>query len=212
MREKKFLAALADRQFNQLEKIQILAAAFKINKNFTSDFFQEICQKLNLPARPEIIHKYLKIGRLVAARHTSAMAELILKFSLNLNQTMEIFNLLSELAQKNNSSFKKIIKNLKLFSISKLKLPPEQKIKKLKAILLSRRLPLFARFEKKIAQIIKKHRWPPQVKLIYPLFFEGDQWQILLKFKNLEEFERYLLILKKLTEDQKFKKILGELS
>lgn len=212
MHEKKFLAALADKQFNQLEKAQILAAAYKINQNTGSNFFTEVCGLLSLPARPEIIHKYLKIGRLVTARRTKAIAELILKFSLNLNQTLEIFNLLEEIAQKNMTSLKKTIQNLKLFSISKLKLPPEQKIKKLKAILLSQRLPLFSRYEKKIAQIIKKHRLPPQVKLIYPLFFEGAQWQIQLKFKNLEEFEKYLLILKKLAEDQKFKKFLRELS
>jgi len=243
-REQLFLAALEDnvqnRIFNQLEKALLFKAAFKVSQKIEAEFFEEVCRRLLIPFRAELIRGYIKtagqasrlpleifrqcleenrlhlqlLPKISALSETDirALAKLIKNFSLNSNQTTEVYNLLEELSQKENQSIGQLIKNLKLWRPLKKNAPSEARIRKLKEILLKKRYPLLSKFEGKIQKIIKKLRWPPDLQLKYPAFFENSEWLIQLKFKNFKDFLNKLELLINLAENQDFPEFLDKIS
>jgi hypothetical protein len=58
-------------------------------------------------------------------------------------------------------------------------------------------------------KLIKEMKLPPRVTLNHPDYFEGEEFQIKLGFKNASEYRDQLEILKKLWDEEYISKIMS---
>lgn len=138
---------------------------------------------------------------------------LIHELKLGKNRQREFMKLLEEISKRDDMKISKIIGKdaiQAVFSRDDLNISLKQVM--LRHILRKMRYPSLSKAEERFYGLRKNLKLPPGIDLKPPENFEGDMYQIELKFKNHQEFAEQIRILQKIVADDKLKDLDGILN
>ncbi len=200
------------KELNLIEKASALSLLKKCYDN--EEIFLKNASPLNLPNNKDIIEKLLKINEMPnivkngISNETIALsgalmllnfplkemiflAELLNEINVSLNNQRNIITLLKEISAKYYISISEIFEDKILASIL------DEKDKKLKANILIKRLnsmryPTITEALEKFYDFTKKLNLNKKLSLKPPVNFEGQDYEINIKFKNAKEIDAHI--------------------
>lgn len=221
----------AIREFNVIEKANILQKLINIFKMPPQKILDDIFPLLELGRNPNTIDRYLplvlltdnlKIGLVedtlsfetalelakMTIEEAAVVSDLFFELKFGKNRQREFLILLKDIAAIYQMSVEQILeKNDIQIIIKDNSLTPAVKINRIKKILTQLRYPRFSQTEENFAQIRKTLKLPPDISLIPPDFFEGKKYRLELTFERQADLEKALQLLSTENRQQQFKKL-----
>ena len=124
--------------------------------------------------------------------------ELFQILRLGKNKQRDFWRLVSDLAKIRNQSISDILQENLIQNILAQELTQAQKYEQIKEALWRQRYPQYSSVANAFKSLIKDMRLPPRIVIHPPAFFEGEDFQLYLKFKDSHEYGNYLGLLEHL--------------
>lgn len=223
-----FYENLATREFNLMEKAEILAKL----KNFGEQEKRIISHYLPLLDIPQtlshldtyvaftqfdarvkraITEKNMSFSSVkILAEFTSQEQNLLLSLLLPLgqNKRKEILENLLEISKRNDISVKDLLLSDEVKAIRNTEtLTPLQIADKIRFLFRKKKYPAFSAWKDSFDSVLKKMKWPEEIMLSHSPFFEEENFTVTFSFANKEHFKTSILKLKKLSSRDEFSDI-----
>ncbi len=119
------------------------------------------------------------------------------------NVLREMLTFLREIAHRDGIRIADLLSNPRIqVPLSDHRLSGPQKIQAIRRFLREKRYPRLSELEERFSASKKGMNLPPQIKITPPPFFEGDRFKIEFSFGSLEEYEKNLATLQKLSKER----------
>jgi len=147
------------------------------------------------------VHTSIQLSQMDRASRR-ALGKLLIALSLSVSKQAEILDYVLEIAIRENLPVEKVIGTSEIRSIlENKKLNNPQKGESIRKYLRERRYPQLTEKEKQFTYNLKQLKFPPQITLRPPPFFEGDNYHLNLRFKNLNGLKQSLQKLESLLKN-----------
>jgi len=129
---------------------------------------------------------------------------------LNLSYSLqrEFLSYLFEISARDGIGIKALLSEIK--GILESALTREQKASSIRKYLRSRRFPLLSRAEEYFKNCLNNLKLPNWCEVIHPTYFEGNEYQIRIRFKGAKDFQSKIDYLKKLSQSDDWQKLIEE--
>ncbi len=143
-----------------------------------------------------LLAKFSKEERLLICRSLSHLR-------IGENVLREMLTFLREIAHRDGIRIADLLSNSGIHGpLSDHRLSGPQKIEAIRRFLRGKRYPRLLELEKRFSAHKKGMSLSPQIKITPPPFFEGDRFKIEFSFGSLEEYEKNLATLQKLSKER----------
>lgn len=137
-------------------------------------------------------------------------AELFNSLQVSLSKQREIITFVEEIALLEEITIQAVLKNKNVQEIiNNDNIDKVQKTGKLRFYLKKRRFPKITAAEDVFNRYVKELKLGNRAKLIPPKYFEGSDYSLSLRFKNMKELEERNALLEKITKNPAIQKILS---
>jgi len=227
---------LGTRVLNPVEKGLAIRKLQEIGSYSEDDILQEFLPLLGLGVNWQVLRHYQRlpqlepdIQRLVAEEALSVelalqlldlppsdqrqFGQLVTRLRLGRNRQREILGLLRDLSRLESRSFEALLKEKTLSGIlDDPTMAVPDKVLHLLQELRKRRYPRFSQVEAEFQSLQKSLRWPPNLQLHPPPFFEGENYRVEFRFRNVAEFTQSVEILQQTLQDPEVQTKLEQLT
>jgi ParB/RepB/Spo0J family partition protein len=223
-----FYENLATREFNLMEKAEILARLKKFGEQ-EKRIIRHYLPLLDIPQSLSHLDTYVAFSQFdtevkraiteknmsfssvkILAEFTSQEQNLLLPLLLPLgqNKRKEILEDLLEISKRNDISVKDLLLSDEVKAIQNTEtLTPLQIADKTRFMFKKKRYPAFLAWKSSFDSLLKKMKWPEEITLSPSPFFEEENFTVTFSFVNKEHFKTSLLKLEKLSSRDEFSDI-----
>jgi ParB-like chromosome segregation protein Spo0J len=223
---------LGTRLLNTVEKSLVLSKLVRQFGLSREAILQEHLPSLGLGSDPKTLDLYLSISdwsdeiknALASDRISLALAQqlaalcsedrrafswLIEELRLGKSLQREFLALLLDLAAKEKTSLSSLLEDEQLVPlINDPVVQASIRAQRVREALIRRRYPTLAQATERFEELKKRLKLPPHMSLKTSPFFEGEDWQFSVTFRNREELEAARKALQRLAEDPFFNQLL----
>ncbi len=153
---------------------------------------------------PDILRDLEELPHKERKEIASLFSQLHLSYSLQ----KEFLLYFTEIAVRDGIKIERILLEIK--EILDSTLTKEQKAALIRKYLKSRRFPLLTKAEEYFKKCLNNLGIPKWCKIIPPAYFEGNEYQIRIKFKGAKDFQSKIDYLQKLSQKPDWKKLIEE--
>jgi ParB/RepB/Spo0J family partition protein len=205
---------LAHRDFNDIEKSMVLS---KLHYQLGFDparIIEEFLPLLGLEAGEEVFRQYLPLieldeeikeyivsrrlpvrvsSRLLAlsSEDRRASFRLISRLNLGVNRIVEFLTYLEEASRRDEIPVRELLGDQQIgVVLGDEELTRSRKIELIRKILRRKRYPQLTELEAQVEERIKQLHLPPELKLLPPSYFEGDELKVEFGFRDPQELKR----------------------
>jgi ParB/RepB/Spo0J family partition protein len=139
------------------------------------------------------------------------VTRLFVALKLSLNKQREILTLATEIARRENISLRRLLSSEKLMQLANDdELDRSQKTRQIRAFLRQRRFPRIVEAERHFNQLIKNLKLGRDFKLVPPKDFEGNQYSLVITFRNRPDLISHRTTIDRLLEHPGFTEIIED--
>jgi hypothetical protein len=224
-----FFENISMRSLNPMEKSKIVRILASQLKKSSDEIIKIYFPFLQFAPKPEIMDQMLRLEKLpenakdlLASGLLQVDAALdllefeendrnillgwIKEWHLGINAQKKLIHLSWDVLKRKGIPVHKLILEVDIKTILEGNLNPSQKWARLEGVLKRLRYPQLSRMESDFQEIKKELRFPPSVSLHAPAYFEGTDYLIQFHFKNHQELEDAVAVLKRTaSESEKLK-------
>ena len=225
---KAFYENLATREFNLMEKAEILARLKKFGEQ-EKRIIRHYLPLLDIPQSLSHLDAYMAFSQFdtevkraiteknmsfssvkILAEFTSQEQNLLLSLLMPLgqNKRKEILEDLLEISKRNDISVKDLLLSDEVKAIQNTEtLTLLQIADKIRFLFKKKRYPAFLAWKNSFDSVLKKMKWPEEIMLSPSPFFEEENFTVTFSFANQEHFKTSLFKLEKLSSRDEFSDI-----
>jgi len=232
---KAYLTALDEYLSSKILSIVEKAESLKKLKTLGLDdatILNEFCNRLGIPANPVFMALYSRFSqmdknlkRLIGENGFSLqVVQLLLELDplpesdlmpylilLGRNKQKQILEDLYEIGRRENNSSEQILKNREILHAAKNNsLSALQKAEGIRAALQKLRYPQYYKWKHSFESMVRRLRLPGDTNIDHSPFFEEDQIDVKIRFRNIEDYEKKIDFLSGLISNEEFKKLLEQ--
>jgi len=206
---------LGCRQLNVVEKGRLLLHLRPYAPTQPATWLHDVCRLLELPPRDETLETYCRLAVVPeplqtavveeglpvetalwisthAAVDGSALQELFTRLKVGTNRARELATYLDEICQRDACRPAELLQALGLSPLLEdARLTGPQKLDNVRRLIRQARYPQLSTYEQRFQEALRHLRLPPQISLRPPPYFEGQQYQVTLNFRQPQELQHY---------------------
>ncbi|UCC39939.1 MAG: ParB N-terminal domain-containing protein [Candidatus Aminicenantes bacterium] len=225
-----FYEKLALREFDLLEKAEILSKLKKLGEA-EDKIVRHFLPLLNIPSTLSHLDMFLsfsrfkpELKRMIAEKNMPfSSVQLLSEFKpgarklllplllpIGQNKQRELLDDLLNISRKSDIPAEKLLVSKELQDTLKSdSLSPLQKSDKIRLLLKRKRYPSISSMRDSFNSLLRIMGWPKEISVKPSPFFEGEDVSVSFSFKNNEELQRHLHMIKKLSSRKEFSRLLN---